>query len=190
MPWCRLEMSSRPIPASTMTKACGSDNVKRTARLRTSQRTSDMILPLHEQVRARVRDALAQLHGITDADLDDSDRVSAQPHAGRSRHAGGVRPGAPAAQGAARRSRRSWRARSGRSPGLRGSMPRRTATSTCFSTGRRSCSRGSASRAALPAPPRATRQDDRRAHGDQPEQGGAHRPPSQLGARRHAGARR
>ena len=26
-----------------------------------------MILPLHEQVRARVRDALAQLHGITDA---------------------------------------------------------------------------------------------------------------------------
>ena len=28
-----------------------------------------MILPLHEQVRARVRDALAQLHGITDADL-------------------------------------------------------------------------------------------------------------------------
>jgi arginyl-tRNA synthetase len=28
-----------------------------------------MILPLHEQVRARVRDALAQLHGITDSDL-------------------------------------------------------------------------------------------------------------------------
>ena len=28
-----------------------------------------MILPLHEQVRARVRDVLAQLHGITDADL-------------------------------------------------------------------------------------------------------------------------
>jgi arginyl-tRNA synthetase len=28
-----------------------------------------MILPLHEQVRARVRDALAQLHGITDAEL-------------------------------------------------------------------------------------------------------------------------
>jgi arginyl-tRNA synthetase len=28
-----------------------------------------MILPLHEQVRARVRDALAQVHGITDADL-------------------------------------------------------------------------------------------------------------------------
>jgi arginyl-tRNA synthetase len=28
-----------------------------------------MILPLHEQVRARVRDALARLHGITDADL-------------------------------------------------------------------------------------------------------------------------
>ena len=28
-----------------------------------------MILPLHEQVRARVRDALAQLHGITDPDL-------------------------------------------------------------------------------------------------------------------------
>ena len=28
-----------------------------------------MILPLHEQVRARVRDVLAQLHGITDHDL-------------------------------------------------------------------------------------------------------------------------
>jgi arginyl-tRNA synthetase len=28
-----------------------------------------MILPLHEQVRARVREALARLHGITDADL-------------------------------------------------------------------------------------------------------------------------
>src|ERR671913_2102301 len=28
-----------------------------------------MILPLHEQVRARVRDALAQLHGIPDHDL-------------------------------------------------------------------------------------------------------------------------
>jgi len=28
-----------------------------------------MILPLHEQVRARVRDALARLHGISDADL-------------------------------------------------------------------------------------------------------------------------
>jgi arginyl-tRNA synthetase len=28
-----------------------------------------MILPLHEQVRASVRDALARLHGITDADL-------------------------------------------------------------------------------------------------------------------------
>ena len=28
-----------------------------------------MILPLHEQLRARVRDALAQLHGITDPDL-------------------------------------------------------------------------------------------------------------------------
>jgi len=29
-----------------------------------------MILPLHEQVRARVRDALARLHGIDDANLD------------------------------------------------------------------------------------------------------------------------
>src|SRR5215203_2365039 len=29
-----------------------------------------MILPLHEQIRARVRDALAQLHGISDADLE------------------------------------------------------------------------------------------------------------------------
>src|SRR5687767_15687981 len=28
-----------------------------------------MILPLHEQVRARVRDVLARLHGITDSDL-------------------------------------------------------------------------------------------------------------------------
>ena len=32
------------------------------------------------------------------------------------------------------------------------------------------------------------RQDHRRAHGDQPEQGGAHRPPAQRGARRHARA--
>ncbi len=34
------------------------------------------------------------------------------------------------------------------------------------------------------------RQDHRRAHGDQSEQGGAHRPPAQRGARRHARARR
>ena len=128
-----------------MTKACGSDNVKRTARLRTSQRTSDMILPLHEQVRARVRDALAQLHGITDADLVDSDRISAQPHARRSRHAGRVRPGAPPAQGAARDRAGARRPRSARFPASRASTPRRTATSTSFSIGRRSCSRGSAS---------------------------------------------
>ena len=31
------------------------------------------------------------------------------------------------------------------------------------------------------------RQDDRRAHGDQPEQGGAYRPPAERGARGHAG---
>ena len=28
-----------------------------------------MILPLHEQLRARVREVLAQLHGITDSEL-------------------------------------------------------------------------------------------------------------------------
>ena len=33
------------------------------------------------------------------------------------------------------------------------------------------------------------RKDDRRAHGDQPEQGGAHRPSAKRRARRHAGAR-
>ena len=53
---------------------------------------------------------------------------------------------------------------------------------------RRSCSTGSAA-AAPPRRPAERRQGDRRAHGDQPEQGGAHRPPAQLRARRHAGAR-
>src|SRR5688572_32848880 len=61
-------MSRRPIPASTMTKACGSDNVS--VRTPSNESTNhDMILPLHEQVRARVREALARLHGITDHDL-------------------------------------------------------------------------------------------------------------------------
>ena len=45
-----------------------------------------------------------------------------------------------------------------------------------------------AARSASEVPPaaRAAREDDRRAHGDQPEQGGAHRPPAQRRARRHA----
>src|SRR5688572_12108288 len=61
-------MSRRPIPASTMTKACGSDNVS--VRTPSSESTNRrMILPLHEQVRARVRAVLARLHGITDHDL-------------------------------------------------------------------------------------------------------------------------
>src|SRR5215217_181750 len=61
-------MRRRPIPASTMTKACGSDNVS-VPHAFERVNEQDMILPLHEQVRARVRGALAQLHGITDADL-------------------------------------------------------------------------------------------------------------------------
>ena len=41
----------------------------------------------------------------------------------------------------------------------------------------------------LPPPPARPEKDDRRAHRHQSEQGGAHRPPAELRARRHAGAR-
>ena len=48
--------------------------------------------------------------------------------------------------------------------------------------------RGAAEPAPRPRRRRRRRQGHRRAHGDQPEQGRAHRPPAQRGARRHARA--
>ena len=47
-------------------------------------------------------------------------------------------------------------------------------------------SAGTRARRRSAAGPTAADEDHRRAHGDQPEQGGAHRPPAQRGARRHA----
>ena len=76
--------------------------------------------------------------------------------------------------------------RSDRSTASRASRPRRTATSTSISIAPRS-SRARLRRRASPAAAGRRRQGHRRAHGDQPEQGGAHRPSAQRRARRHAG---
>ena len=112
-----------------------------------------MILPLHEQVRARVRDALARLHGITRC-RPRRFRSNTRPtarwaiSARRSRstwRAACARRRAP--------SRRSWPARSARCPASRASTRRRTATSTCFSIGPRSCCARLGLAGTLPAPP-------------------------------------
>ena len=147
-----------------------------------------MILPLHEQVRARVRDALAQLHGITDPDL--TIPIEYPPN----RTLGDL--GTPIAFDLARRLRKAPRAIAQELAGALGPMPGRCPR-------RRGAERlpqrfpRSAGVSAVAARPgrqpagaaRAPGKDHRRTHGDQPEQGGAHRPPSQLRARRHARAR-
>ncbi len=146
-----------------------------------------MILPLHEQVRARVRDALAQLHGITDADLVIP--IEYPPN----RTLGDL--GTPIAFDLARRLRKAPRVIAQELAGALGPMPGIARVDAApngylnvfldrpaFLLTRLGLA-GSAARATATA-----RQDDRRAHGHQPEQGGAYRPPSQLGARRHAGA--
>ena len=146
-----------------------------------------MILPLHEQVRARVRAVLAQLHGITDHDLVIP--IEYPPN----RTLGDL--GTPVAFDLARRLRKAPRviaqelaARSDPFPELRVSKRRPTAISTCSSTAPRFCWRGSASPASCRRLRARTEQDHRRAHRDQSQQGRAHRASPEFRARRHAGA--
>ncbi len=105
----------------------------------------------------------------------------ATPRARRSRRAARVRAGAPAAQGAARhragdrrrpRDDRGILACRGGPERLRQLLPGPAGFGT-----RRWLNHGGARS-------RVRRQGDRRTHGDQPEQGGAHRAPAQRGARR------
>ena len=143
-----------------------------------------MILPIHRLVRARMAEAVARLYDIPagrSGARRHPRRARAAPRARRSRRAARLRAGAPAAQGAARdragdrrRARYDRRvlAHRGRAERLRQFLPR--------SPGLRS---GVA--VAAPAPAVVDRgQGDRRAHGHQSEQGGAHRPPAQRRARR------
>src|SRR5687768_2107940 len=74
-----------------------------------------MLLPLHEQVRARVREALAQLHGTTDVDLV----IALEYPPNRSL---GDR-GTPIAFGLARRLRKAPRVIAQELAGARGPMP-------------------------------------------------------------------
>ena len=147
-----------------------------------------MILPLHEQLKARVRAVLAERYDITDPDLHIP--VETPPN----RTLGDL--GTPVAFDLARRLRKAPRviaqeiadcARAGprrhQGRGRAERLPERVPRSARVPAGAPRPGRHAARRAG------AHRQDHRRAHRDQPEQGGAHRPPAQLGARRHAGAR-
>ncbi len=147
-----------------------------------------MILPLHEQVRARVRAVLAQLHGITDRRSRHPHRIPAEPHARRPRHAGRVRFGAPPAQSAPR----DCPGAGGGAGTDSGSVARRSGAQRVSQRVPRP-SRVSAvaarSRRRVAGASGAHREDHRRAHRDQPQQGRAHRASPEFGARRHARAR-
>ena len=152
-----------------------------------------MISPLQAALRAAITATVTRLYGARAAACPPIvARVAAEPRARRPRRA-------RVAFELARRLRKAPRAIAqeivaGARPARRASArsrPRRTATSMCSSTAPAFLRRGLGRRAPRrrPPPPTPPRQDHRRAHGDQPEQGGAHRPPAQLRARRHAGAR-
>ena len=146
-----------------------------------------MILPVHDVLRARLQAVLTTEFGLSPGDvppivIDYPPKRALGDLARRWRsswRAGCARRRAP--------SRRRSPPPSDRSRACRASRPRRTATSISFWTGPRFSARGSPD--ALAAAPSSRRQDHRRAHGHQPEQGGAHRPPPELRARRHARSR-
>ena len=136
-----------------------------------------MMLPLHDRLRTAVRAALADRFGL------DAAAIGVPLEIPPNRALGDL--GSPVAFELARTLRKAPRviaqelagATRRRSTGVQRVDAAPTATSTSFSIARRSCAGTSA-----PAPPqrrRAGRQDDRRAHRHQPEQGGAHRPPAQ-----------
>ena len=147
-----------------------------------------MILPVHDRLRAHLARLLTtRLFTRSVGTAAARPRVPAQSRPRRPRHAGGVRAGAPAAQGAAghragdrRRLRRARR------------RPRSVAAAPNgylnFFLDRPAFLRERLTSAAS-ARAHGERQGDRRAHGDQSEQGRAHRPPAQRRARRHAGPR-
>ena len=92
-----------------------------------------MILPVHQRLRAAIAARLTEIYGLAPADQPvDCDRLRAQPRAGRSGRAGGLRTRPPTAQGAARdragtggRAGHRWRA-------SRASRPRPNGYLNCF----------------------------------------------------------
>ena len=144
-----------------------------------------MILPIQHTVRGRLIEAVGRLYGIPPDDPALAAIAVEMPRRAARSAISPCRSRSSSRAGCARRrapSRRRSPPRSARSRASRASRPRRTATSTSSSTA------GPRSRAGWPsaqAPPSdRRRQDHRRAHGDQPEQGGAHRPSAQRRARR------
>ncbi len=149
----------------------------------------DLTLPRGRARRAH-RHAAAPLRPRAGDDPVDRAGGAADAGDGRPRLPRRLRAGASPAQGAARHRRRDRRGARpdprhqpgrGRAERLRQRVPRSRRRGPPRARRRR---RGRAGARAAPA----RRQDDRRAHGDQPEQGRPHRPPAQHHAGRHAGA--
>ena len=147
-----------------------------------------MILPIHDRLRAHLAHVLGSLYALDEAALP-AIALEYPPN----RELGDL--GTPLAFELARRLRKAPRAiaqeiaaRSARSHGIRQVAAAPTGTSISFSTGRLP-PRSARPRRDCRGDPAERRQGHRRAHGDQPEQGGAHRAPAQLRARRHARAR-
>ena len=149
-----------------------------------------MILPVHALLRQRLGDVLTSLYGLP-RDAQPTLAIEVPPTAGarRPRAAVRLRAGTLASQGATHD--RAGGRRRGRAPrgchahGRRPErLPERVPRSCPIPPGTPR-QRPGANRAAQRA---AAREDHRRAHGDQPEQGRPHRPPSQLGHGRHARA--
>ena len=150
-------MSRRPIPASTMTKTRGSDNVTAYRTPSNESTNSRMILPLHEQVRARVRDVLSPAawpRPIPSWSSRSNTRPTARS-AISARRSRSISRAACARRRALIAQELAGRARD-RSRELRASRPRRTAISTFFSIARPSCCRASAWPARCRAAPGAT----------------------------------
>ena len=185
-------MSRRPIPASIMVRnACADLAIETCAwsvpHARASQRTST-----HDSSASRtgqrpcarvLAEAIRPWRTIR---VHDRHRVSAEPHARRPRHAR-----SPSSWRAACARRRAHRAGNRRAPRRRCREWTRVEAAPngylnvfldrpAFLLSRLGVA------GTLPAPAARAGQDHRRAHGDQSEQGRAHRPPAQLRARRHA----
>ena len=150
-----------------------------------------MILRFHAAVRAALTDTLLRLYALEPAAIA-LDRAGGAADAGdrRPRLPRRLRAGPPPAQGAARHrrgDRRGARPDRRHQPGRRRAERLHQRLPRSRRRGPPRARRRRRRRAGVRAAP-ARRQDDRRAHGDQPEQGRPHRPPAQPDPRRHARA--